>query len=47
MLGITPGKRPKFSSDFLAGRESIAAAIAAYVADVRSGKFPADENILG
>ncbi|HEY3521382.1 MAG TPA: 3-methyl-2-oxobutanoate hydroxymethyltransferase [Rhodanobacteraceae bacterium] len=47
MLGITPGKRPRFSRDFLAGRGSIAAAIAAYVADVRGGKFPADENILG
>src|SRR6185312_753226 len=47
MLGITPGRRPKFSRDFLSGRESIAAAIAAYVAEVRDGKFPADENILG
>jgi 3-methyl-2-oxobutanoate hydroxymethyltransferase len=47
MLGITPGKRPKFSRDFLGGRESIAAAIEAYVAEVRAGKFPADENILG
>ncbi|MGH8213526.1 MAG: 3-methyl-2-oxobutanoate hydroxymethyltransferase [Rhodanobacteraceae bacterium] len=47
MLGITPGRRPKFSKDFLAGSESITAAIAAYVADVRAGRFPADENILG
>ncbi len=27
MLGLTPGKRPKFSKNFLAGRDSIAAAI--------------------
>jgi len=47
MLGITPGRRPKFSRDFLSGRDSIPAAIAAYVADVRAGAFPADENILG
>jgi 3-methyl-2-oxobutanoate hydroxymethyltransferase len=47
MLGITPGRRPKFSKDFLSGRDSIPAAIAAYAADVRSGAFPADENILG
>lgn len=47
MLGITPGRRPKFSKDFLAGRDSIPAAIAAYAADVRAGAFPADENILG
>jgi 3-methyl-2-oxobutanoate hydroxymethyltransferase len=44
MLGITRGKRPKFSKDFLAGRGSVAEAIAAYVADVRSGAFPAPEH---
>ncbi|MEO7051221.1 MAG: 3-methyl-2-oxobutanoate hydroxymethyltransferase [Rhodanobacter sp.] len=44
MLGITPGKRPKFSKDFLAGRDSVAAAIGAYAADVRSGAFPAPEH---
>ena len=44
MLGITPGKRPKFSKDFLAGRDSVAAAIAAYADDVRSGAFPAAEH---
>ncbi|HEY8586097.1 MAG TPA: 3-methyl-2-oxobutanoate hydroxymethyltransferase [Rhodanobacter sp.] len=44
MLGITPGKRPKFSKDFLAGRDSVAAAITAYADDVRSGAFPAPEH---
>jgi len=44
MLGITPGKRPKFSKDFLAGRDSVAAAIAAYADAVRSGAFPAAEH---
>jgi 3-methyl-2-oxobutanoate hydroxymethyltransferase len=44
MLGITPGKRPKFSKDFLVGHDSVAAAIAAYAADVRSGAFPAPEH---
>jgi 3-methyl-2-oxobutanoate hydroxymethyltransferase len=44
MLGVTPGKRPKFSKDFLAGRDSVAAAIAAYADDVRSGAFPAPEH---
>jgi 3-methyl-2-oxobutanoate hydroxymethyltransferase len=44
MLGITPGKRPKFSKDFLAGRDSVAAAIAAYAEDVRGGAFPAPEH---
>jgi 3-methyl-2-oxobutanoate hydroxymethyltransferase len=44
MLGITPGKRPKFSKNFLAGRDSVAAAIGAYAEDVRSGAFPAPEH---
>ena len=46
MLGITPGRRPKFSKDFLAGSDSIPAAIAAYAADVRAGIFPGAANIL-
>jgi 3-methyl-2-oxobutanoate hydroxymethyltransferase len=44
MLGITPGKRPKFSKDFLAGCGSVQEAIAAFVAEVRSGAFPAAEH---
>ncbi len=44
LLGVTPGKRPKFSKDFLAGRDSVSAAIGAYAADVRSGAFPAPEH---
>ena len=44
MLGITHGKRPKFSKDFLAGRGSVAEAIAAYADDVRGGRFPAAEH---
>ena len=44
MLGITPGGRPKFARDFMAGQGSIAAAIAAYVQAVRDGSFPAPEH---
>jgi 3-methyl-2-oxobutanoate hydroxymethyltransferase len=44
MLGITPGKRPKFSKDFLAGSGSILDAIKAYAKAVRSGVFPAAEH---
>ncbi|HET7592423.1 MAG TPA: 3-methyl-2-oxobutanoate hydroxymethyltransferase [Rhodanobacteraceae bacterium] len=47
MLGITPGRRPKFSKDFLAGRGSIRDAITAYGDDVRAGRFPAPEQIAG
>jgi len=46
LLGITPGKRPKFSKDFLAelkGEKSITAAIEAYVKDVKSLDFPNEE----
>ncbi len=44
MLGITPGKRPKFSHDFLQGAGSVQAAIAAYVEAVKSGRFPTPEH---
>ncbi|WP_332024802.1 3-methyl-2-oxobutanoate hydroxymethyltransferase [Rudaea sp.] len=44
MLGITPGKRPRFSRDFLAGQGSVADAIRAYAKAVRSGAFPAAEH---
>jgi 3-methyl-2-oxobutanoate hydroxymethyltransferase len=44
MLGLTPGKRPKFSKDFLDGRGSIPAAIRAYADDVRAGAFPGPEH---
>jgi 3-methyl-2-oxobutanoate hydroxymethyltransferase len=47
MLGITPGRRPKFSKDFLAGRGSIREAIDAYTDDVRAGRFPGPEQIAG
>jgi len=40
MLGITPGKRPRFSKDFLEGEGSVAAAIKTYAAAVRAGEFP-------
>ena len=44
LLGLTPGKRPKFSKDFLAGRDSIQGAIGAYVEDVREKRFPGIEH---
>jgi 3-methyl-2-oxobutanoate hydroxymethyltransferase len=47
MLGITPGHRPKFSKDFLAGRGSVRDAIAAYAEDVRAARFPGPEQIAG
>ena len=44
MLGITPGKRPKFSHDFLQGRSSVRDAIDAYASAVKSGAFPGPEH---
>jgi 3-methyl-2-oxobutanoate hydroxymethyltransferase len=44
MLGITPGKRPSFTRDFLAEAGSVPAAIEAYVRAVREGAFPAAEH---
>ncbi len=44
MLGITPGKRPRFSQDFLQQSGSIAAAVTAYASAVRDGAFPAEQH---
>lgn len=44
MLGITPGKRPVFSHDFLAATDSVSAAVQAYVEAVRDGHFPTAEH---
>ena len=44
LLGITPGKRPRFAKDFLAGTHSVVDAVAAYARAVRSGEFPAAEH---
>jgi 3-methyl-2-oxobutanoate hydroxymethyltransferase len=44
MLGISPGKTPKFVKDFMVGSSSIEAAIKSYVREVKSGKFPGPEH---
>jgi len=44
MLGITPGKRPRFSKDFLSEAGSIPAALRAYADAVRRGTFPDAEH---
>ncbi len=44
MLGITPGRTPKFSRCFLDGGNDIAQAIEAYVRAVKDGSFPAAEH---
>ncbi|WP_153101270.1 3-methyl-2-oxobutanoate hydroxymethyltransferase [Paraburkholderia hayleyella] len=44
MLGIYPGKRPRFVKDFMQGRADIFAAIEAYVREVKEGVFPGPEH---
>ena len=47
LLGITPGKRPKFSKDFLAELDSgasIISAISAYVKAVKNLEFPSEAH---
>jgi 3-methyl-2-oxobutanoate hydroxymethyltransferase len=44
MLGITPGKRPSFTRDFLADTGAVPAALEAYVRAVRERSFPAGEH---
>lgn len=46
MLGMTVGKAPKFSKNFLAEADGIQTALAQYVADVKSGQFPGPEHVL-
>ncbi len=40
MLGVTRGRLPRFVRNFMAGSESIEAAVRAYVAAVKDGSFP-------
>jgi len=44
LLGISPGRAPKFVRDFMQGAGSVAGALETYVRDVRERRFPADEH---
>lgn len=44
MLGVYPGKPPRFVRNFMAGQNSIEGAIRAYIKAVKDGTFPAAEN---
>ncbi len=44
MLGITPGKRPRFSKDFLQEAGSVSAALRVYVESVKERRFPGPEH---
>ncbi|MGE3245908.1 MAG: 3-methyl-2-oxobutanoate hydroxymethyltransferase [Beijerinckiaceae bacterium] len=44
-LGVFPGKSPRFVRNFMDGAASIEAAVAAYVAAVKDGRFPGPEHV--
>ncbi len=44
ILGLTVGKTPMFSKNFLEGADSIQKAITAYVHEVKAGYFPASKH---
>jgi 3-methyl-2-oxobutanoate hydroxymethyltransferase len=44
MLGIYPGKTPKFARNFMLGSDSIQAALVEYVQSVKDGSFPAAKH---
>ena len=44
MLDIYPGKKARFVKNYMRGENSIAAAVANYVAEVKAGTFPAQEH---
>ena len=44
ILGISAGKIPKFSKNYMQTADGIPAAVQAYVADVKSGAFPTAEH---
>ncbi|MDR0673020.1 MAG: 3-methyl-2-oxobutanoate hydroxymethyltransferase [Zoogloeaceae bacterium] len=43
ILDISPGRKPRFVRNFMAGAASVQAAVAAYVREVKAGTFPSTE----
>ena len=46
ILGIYPGKPARFVRNFMTGNATVEAAVAAYVAAVKDGSFPAAEHCI-
>ncbi|MGH8161143.1 MAG: 3-methyl-2-oxobutanoate hydroxymethyltransferase, partial [Gammaproteobacteria bacterium] len=44
ILDITVGHKPRFAKNYMAGAGSVQAALAAYVAEVKSRDYPAPEH---
>ena len=43
MLNITPGKKPRFVKDFMAGQDSVLAAVKGFVDEVKAQTFPVND----
>ncbi|WP_153161723.1 3-methyl-2-oxobutanoate hydroxymethyltransferase [Zoogloea sp. 1C4] len=44
LIGVFPGKRPRFAKNFMEGASSIDEAVTRYVTDVRESRFPGPEH---
>jgi 3-methyl-2-oxobutanoate hydroxymethyltransferase len=44
IIGVTPGRKPRFARDFMAETGSPLDAVTAYVAAVKDGSYPAPEH---
>ncbi len=44
MLGLYPGKKPRFIKDFMASAKNIQEAVTNYVTAVKTGQFPSEEH---
>lgn len=47
MLNVTRGRKARFVKNYMAGRDSVAAAFRAYAEEVESGAYPAPEHCYG
>ncbi len=47
ILDITPGRKPRFTRNFMTGADSPLQAVSDYVAAVKDGSYPAAEHCLG
>ena len=44
LIGVFPGRRPRFAKNFMEGASSIDEAVTRYVTDVRESRFPGPEH---
>src|SRR5699024_10242238 len=47
ILGLSPGRKPRFVKDFMAEASTIEDAVGAYVHAVKSGAYPTSEHAFG